>query len=56
MEETKKKSCTKPCCQCKPVRIMRNQCLENNNGNEEPCIAFIEAFKHCVAQKKQEAL
>ena len=58
MEETpqkKKGGCSRPCCQCKPVRILRNQCIENNNGNEEPCIDFINAFKACVAAKKAEA-
>ena len=46
---------SRPCCQCKPIRIMRNRCIENNNGEEAPCIDFINAFKACVAAKKAQA-
>lgn len=55
MEEQKKSGCNRPCCQCKPVRLLRNKCIENNNGEEAPCIDFVNAFKTCVAAKKAEA-
>ena len=44
------------CCQCRPVRILRNQCLENNNQDESKCMDFINAFKECVAAKKKMRL
>jgi len=47
-------TCTKPCCQCKAIRIMRNQCLDKNK--EEDCIEFVNGFKNCVEAKKLEAL
>ena len=54
VEAPKKRACAGGCCQCRPVRILRNNCLENNNGEEEACIDFINAFKACVAAKRAE--
>ena len=39
-------------CMCKPVKMLRNKCIENNNGDETPCIDFVNAFKACVVAKK----
>lgn len=50
-----KKVCMGGCCQCRPVRILRNKCLENNNGDETACLDFINAFKMCVTTKRAEA-
>ena len=54
-EQPKKHACTRPCCQCKPVRLLRNACLENNGGDESKCIDFVNAFKTCIAAKRAEA-
>ena len=43
-------------CKCHPVKVLRNKCLENNNGDEAACIDFVNAFKACVVVKKQERL
>ena len=51
----KKHSCNRPCCQCKPIRIMRNQCLANNPDDESACQDFINAFKLCIETRKAEA-
>ena len=51
-DKSKPHTYTKPCCQCKAIRIMRNQCLEKNK--EEDCIEFINGFKTCVEAKKLE--
>ena len=48
VEQNKGDCGTRPACQCKPIKILRNNCIENNNGNEEPCMDFVNAFKACV--------
>ena len=52
VEPQPKKQCNKPCCQCKPVRILRNNCLAQNP--EEKCIDFVNAYKNCIEAKKME--
>mmetsp|Transcript_7406 Transcript_7406/g.12507 ORF Transcript_7406/g.12507 Transcript_7406/m.12507 type:complete len:84 (+) Transcript_7406:39-290(+) len=51
----KKSSCKRPCCQCKPARIMRDNCIKSNEANsEEVCKPFIDAFKMCIQVKREE--
>ena len=35
--------CGGVCCACRPIRVMRDNCLKNNV--EENCISFVDAFK-----------
>ena len=44
--------CAGVCCACRPIRVMRDNCLKNNT--EEHCLSFVDGFKQCVAAKKAE--
>jgi hypothetical protein len=45
-------NCAKPACKCKPIRILRDQCLQGNP--EDKCQDWVNAFKQCVEEKKRE--
>jgi hypothetical protein len=44
--------CGGVCCACRPIRVMRDNCLKNNT--EDSCGSFVDGFKQCVAAKKAE--
>lgn len=44
--------CAGVCCACRPIRVMRDNCLKNNQA--EDCLSFVDAFKQCVSVKKAE--
>eukprot|EP00347_Sterkiella_histriomuscorum_P010556 403375835 len=44
--------CQGVCCACRPIRVMRDNCLKNNS--ESDCLSFVDAFKQCVDSKRQE--
>ena len=44
--------CQGACCACRPIRVMRDNCLKNNQAEE--CSYFVDAFKECVEHKKAE--
>lgn len=46
------RSCQGVCCACRPIRVMRDNCLKNNEETE--CFSFVDAFKQCVDTKRAE--
>jgi len=44
--------CAGVCCACRPIRVMRDNCLKNNE--EDTCKTFVDAFKECVSVKRAE--
>ncbi|TNV80932.1 hypothetical protein FGO68_gene4964 [Halteria grandinella] len=46
------RSCQGVCCACRPIRVMRDNCLKNNE--EFACISFVDAFKQCIDTKRAE--
>ena len=46
--------CAGVCCACRPIRVMRDNCIKNNPENGEACQSFVDAFKACVEAKKAD--
>ncbi len=53
----KKHTCQRPCCQCKPTRVMKNNCMKANQDREDAealCLPFITAHQQCISVKRAE--